>query len=457
MKRPIRVISLCIFGLIHFAAGPETQAQPPAAKSSPPKASTVRKLTLLEAEQRSLSSSARVASAKADVHSADEMAKAQGAARLPKLSIEGMGKYVSEVPTMKPAFGPPMPLGDNNNYSIGPALSYTLWDGGAQRHSFKSAQRLAEAKTDERITAEANVLLSTRVAYAQAQLAEQELKLVMESLELAHNQSRDIDSRLRAGSASRLDSLNAKTDVSNFELRRAQSQAELSAAWAELAAWVGLEQPSSTEMASLGPETIVLDDLEQSAKTAELAKVGNGVSQHPQVRAQEKLAESSDLAADAQAAQYWPMITAQLKASLDYPNGSNLEQVQQKTAMVNLSWSLFEWGKTSASVEQKRADALAARYRRNQVETDLHRDWVKAMARFESLVKQLDTASLNVRQSEEISRLKYDTYKAGRTTYLEVQSANLKSLESKVAKARIEAQMLAQFHTLRFLSVREAK
>jgi adhesin transport system outer membrane protein len=415
-------------------------------------AATIKKqrLTLSEAEQKCRSQSLRLKASAEEQHSASEQAKAQRSALYPKLTLEGMGRYVSEVPTMK--VGPTVQtMGDNKNYSIGPVLSYTLWDTGAQSKSTKSAEKFADAKESERITTEENILLSTRIAYAQAQLAEQDLKQVTESLELSRTQSRDIDSRFRAGSASRLDSLNAKTDVSNFELRRAQSLAEYSVATAELAAWVGQDYPPDQTL------QFDLDDLEEAAKAIDLSKIGAGPSDHPQLKMQSQLAESSDLAAQAQASQYWPVVTAQAKTTLDYPNGSNLEQINQKTAQVNLTWSLFEWGKTDASVAQKRADAMTFRYRRDQAESDLKRDWAKARARLTSLIEQRETATTNVHQSEEIARLKYDTYKAGRATYLEVQSANLKLLESKVAKARIEAQMLAQYHTLRFLSGREEK
>ena len=48
----------------------------------------------------------------------------------------------------------------------------------------------------------------------------------------------------------------------------------------------------------------------------------------------------------------------------------------------------------------------------------------------------------------------YESYQAGRSTFLEVQSANLRVLEINVASARNDAQLLIQLAILDSLSVK---
>jgi hypothetical protein len=59
-----------------------------------------------------------------------------------------------------------------------------------------------------------------------------------------------------------------------------------------------------------------------------------------------------------------------------------------------------------------------------------------------------------VRESDELAGLIYDSYKAGTSTFLEVQSSNLRQLQSKVRVASTDIQILIQFAILDSLSTR---
>jgi outer membrane protein TolC len=406
-------------------------------------AETGDRLTLVEAEARSISNSPRLKAIQEDVHAAGKQAEAQRATLYPRLSLDASFRYVTEVPSVR--LGPnTLPFGDNESYSLGPVLSATLWDRGSRDLTAKGLVKVYEARQNELEAAREQVLLSTRIAYAQTQLTQMEMRYVDESLQLARTQGRDIEQRQRAGAASRLDLLNSRSEILSYELRAEQARMDYLTASAELASWVG--------SVGRGDGAVELDSLDDSAteflgKIATLKQAG---PDHPQLAAQERIAEGLEQTAKGQEAAAWPTVQLQAKTSLDYPNGPNLEQIHQNTLSLNLTWPLIEWGRTASAVEQKRAEAQAARYRREQTEREFQRDWLKAMAHLLGLARQRDIAVRAVSQSAEIAKLRYESYKAGKISLIDVQAANLRLLDARVQKARIEAQAIAQYQTLRY-------
>jgi outer membrane protein TolC len=67
------------------------------------------------------------------------------------------------------------------------------------------------------------------------------------------------------------------------------------------------------------------------------------------------------------------------------------------------------------------------------------------------LKSQKTTALQIVKQSESVARLVYQAYRAGRSSLVDVQAANLRALEAKLQLARVEASSLVQFTNLRSL------
>ena len=69
---------------------------------------------------------------------------------------------------------------------------------------------------------------------------------------------------------------------------------------------------------------------------------------------------------------------------------------------------------------------------------------------------QRKIAADDVQHSADAARLYYQSYKGGKNTLIDVQSANNRALTSKVNATRIDAQLLNQIYQLRALSGQEA-
>ena len=112
----------------------------------------VLKISYDDTENRSLESSAKIKALKYDVEALNEKVKQQKTFLKPALTLDGYYKYNTSVPEIEMAAGPIVitkKLGDNQNYSLGPSLSWVMWDKGASRNTWMSLEAGANAKEYE--------------------------------------------------------------------------------------------------------------------------------------------------------------------------------------------------------------------------------------------------------------------------------------------------------------------
>ncbi|MFA6003864.1 MAG: TolC family protein [Elusimicrobiota bacterium] len=383
----------------------------------------------------------------------------------PRLYADASWKYISEVPAMTVA-GRSQALGDHRNYSVGPALGWTIWDQGALRQAWKSAQTAAQSKDAELRAAGLQLRLRARAAYFQAQLDLEQVRLLADALKLAQDQYRDIEARRQAGASSFIDSLSAHQEELHRRRLFRQARADLAAALRDLFALTGEEAqvalslpfaagavlPEGSEPASVA---VTLDPPGQALALLESAARAGFDPEHPRLRQLAEAARSGRQAAAGIRAGLWPRIQVQAKTSLDYPNGPVLEKFRQDTVAASAAFPIFEFGRTRREAGEAEHLASALDQRLAQLKRDLNRDWSKARDQFASLQAQSEIDRISVRETKELARRIYDSYKAGRSTFLEVQSANLKELEAQVQAARTDAQKLMQLALLDDLARKE--
>ena len=99
-------------------------------------------------------------------------------------------------------------------------------------------------------------------------------------------------------------------------------------------------------------------------------------------------------------------------------------------------------------MKSQEAIARATEERRAQSERDLRRDFDSAADDLRSLRFQDALNKQAVEENQTLARLVYDAYRAGRSTYLEVEDANLKLLQAHVQSARTKVEILMQVAVL---------
>jgi outer membrane protein TolC len=417
-------------------------------------------LSLKEAETRALDASNQLKALSSDRDAATERADAQYSALFPRLTLGGTFQYLTEVPTVNlpiPGFGGGLTFGSHINYSVGPTLSYTLWDTGAARDAYRGYDLLSQAKEEDRKEGTIQLLYQVRASYLRVQLALEELRLLNSSLELSRAQNRDIAANFRAGAATRLDLVESQRDVLSYELQFQQKQAELASDLKDLLALVQETPPGDPTLPGppgtprVGLELKLDSFAESLAEAKRLSFQAPGPS-HPELKSQELLTASAESAAQSQKDTLYPTLQVSATAALEYPNAIVLERVEQNIFTVSLSMPLFEANRTRHLAAEKLKQADTARFNREQTRINLDRDYRKAVELLASLRAQRKLATEDVRRSAEAARLYYRSYKGGKINLIDVQSANNRALLSQVNAARIDAQILNQLFTLQSLS-----
>lgn len=388
---------------------------------------------------------------------------AVGSVLWPRLSLEGTWRYVTEVPSLQLLPGrPAVQFGDHRNYSFGPQLTWNLLDSGGTYFTWKATQALSRAKAEEADALRRELRLRACLAYFQTQLALARSGLLTDQLELARAQYRDIGRQVRAGQAGRIDLLSSHQEVIATERQLLQARTDLAGALRDLLDLTGsgadldpsLPGEAGTPPAAGASPTVLLalDPLDRSLAALEPTARAALDPRHPRAQAFLDLAEAGRRSADGLGSAHWPKVQVLAKTSWDYPNGPVLETVHQNTAAVNLSWSLYEFGRVVNQTKEQERTADFNEEQARQAGADLQLAWRKAQDQLAQARGLLDLDRQAVAETTELARLVYQAYRAGRSNYLEVQSANTRALAAKVQALHTKVQLLVQLATLESLA-----
>jgi outer membrane protein TolC len=450
----MNITFMLLFLSTTFSVSPKSLAEP----------SKEFKQTLNEAITEIKSDSPLLQSSVATAEAAHFQADGAKSNLLPNLSLQGNYFYQTNVPNLN--IGPiDTNFGTHNNYSAGPVLSYTLFDGGKDRGNADSANLQALAREKGKKSQEAQLELSTKQAYFRVQYALRQLELTIDSLKLSLAQNKDIETRYHAGAASRLDEVQAKRDVISYQLKFHQAQSDLANSFRDLLALEGNNQELDTSRplpalaqsplpAGVEPPSLILDleRLEVSLSSAETAHPLFSANLHPEVKTYEAQAEAAKRMADSEKGGLYPRIVLQAKAMYEYPNVVIPETIWQETFGASLVFPLYEGDGSQSRANQYLKEASANEFMKQQKLTDLSRDEAKASDGLISLKKQKSISNDNVAEAEEVEKLTYQSYRAGKSRYLDVEDANLKLLEAQVSSAQISSEILNELAILNYLS-----
>jgi outer membrane protein TolC len=419
-------------------------------------------LTLAQAEEQVLRTSPSLKAKQYEIASLQARADIQASLLWPRLTLEGTWRYVSEVPSLTPFPGrPSIPLGDHTNYSIGPQLSWNLWDTGSVYYNRLALEAAVQAKQAELNLLTRSLRLKARLAYFQAQLAAEQVGLLTDALRVSWAQYQDIRNQLQAGASSRIDALSSHQDVLANLRQLRQARTALAAGLRDLLNLIGqsegldLSLPMSAEQTGTLPPGVEapsvqlqVDPLEQSLHRLSAAGKAALDAAHPQLLALARQSEAAMQAAAAVSSGHWPKLQVMAKTSLDYPNGPVLETIHQNTVGVNGSLSVYEFGRIVHQTEEQQYAAEASTQQREQAALDLGLAWNKAQDLLLQLKAEQALDGQAVQETDDLAKMVYTSYRAGRASYLEVQNANFRTLGAKIQAVRTQVQTLIQLATL---------
>lgn len=282
-----------------------------------------------------------------------------------------------------------------------------------QAYSFTQQAQVAENETQVY-----RVLTDVRVRFYEAVAAQQQLDTIRDFAKVASRGVEVAEDRQEAKEGSLIETLQARTLLSEVTLAAQQAEVAYQGAWKELAAIAGLQRPSPARL---------IADLNVPLQAPDWESVYSQiVAQSPEVAAAEAIACEKQALLRRQQAQPIPNITAQLGAGYDDGTEHGMLNVQ-------VAAPLPVWNDNSGNISAAYNDYLRATQNVERLQQSIR-------ARLARAAQDFDTALAAVRvydeeilpQTSKSLELSESAYVAGELDFLQVLIVRQRYYESAV-------------------------
>ena len=394
-----------------------------------------RSVTLADAIRLSERVQPTVVRAAGDVETAAAQRRSAWGAYLPSLSANSSAStFSSEGPSRVDPTTGQLVSGNSSNRSLNASLSasldlFTGFRRGAEMGAARANQTAAEASY---VDARFQQALATTNQFLDA-LASRQLVAVREtSVRRAEEQLKTSIAKLRAGSATRSDSLRSRVTLGSAQLDLIRAQTDLATAEAGLARLIG--------------ETGRVRALDDSAfyriveppDTAALRVEAEAKSPRIQSASADADAARADLKASRAA--YWPSLSLSVNTAWNASRSADYEFFNQRQLSLGFQWPLFDGFQRELAIAERAAsedvaEAIAADERR-AVGAEL----TARLAELEAARSQVDITLTSVVAAEEDLRVQQERYRLGASTIVDVLTSQeaLNQAEVDVVVARFD-------------------
>jgi outer membrane protein TolC len=398
-------------------------------------------LTLREAIDRALAASATVQQAQAVERAAEAGVRGARASRLPQLGLQAGYTRQSDVPE----FFVVQPSGDRlavfpnipNNYRTRAEVGLPLFTGGrlAAQQQAAEAER-AGAGHDVR-TVGSDVALETASAYWSLVTARQSERVLAEAVQSYEAHLTDAQNRERLGLAARNEVLSVQVERDRAQLNALRARNEAQLAQANLARLLGLDDGRSLEPAESldrpGRPLPPLEPMVQEAlgarpeRTAAMARIG-AAEARVRVERSARLPQAS------------------FAAGFDYSNPNRRILPPEATFQdswdvnVNLSWTAFDSGRTSASIARARAQLDAARSQLVDMDRRVRLQVTQRALDLDTARAAAEVAERGLEAARESQRVASERYRAGVLSSAELLDAEVALLRAGLDRTETHAQ-----------------
>jgi outer membrane protein len=322
--------------------------------------------------------------------------------------------------------------GNSSNRSLSTSLSasidlFTGFRRGAEMGAARAGETAAEASL---VDARFQQALTTTNQFFDALAAAQLVRVREASVRRAEEQLKVSVNKLRAGSATRSDSLRSLVTLGNARLELIRAGADLAAAEAGLARLVG-------ETGRVGAaDDSAFYRIQAEIDTAALRAEAEARSP----RIQSAAAEASAARANVKAARsgYWPSLSLSANTAWNASRANDYDLLNQRQVSLGLRWNLFDRFDRELGIAEREAsldvaDADAAEARR-EVAAEL----TARLAELASARAQIEITGTSVLAATEDLRVQQERYRLGASTIVDLLTSQeaLNQAEVDVVVAR---------------------
>jgi outer membrane protein len=385
----------------------------PPIEAAPADADVVR-LTLAEVVERARAASAHLLELNALATAADAGIRGAKAGRLPQIDVSGAYVHSTNFPTLtlaQPgAEARDIALNYPDNYRARAALSLPVYTGGRVEGGIEAARHNREAAGSDLEGGIQDLVLEASTAYWQLVTAQENLRVLAESVTSFEAHLKDTRVRQDLGMAARNEVLAVQVQRDRAELRRLAAANGAAIANANLVRLVGL--PAGTRIEPAEPSG-ALDappfDVE--------ALVTEALRARPEAASLRSRIASLDASVRVARASHRPQ--AAISAGYDYawPNATIVPPPKEWKSTWNvgaaLSITAFDGGRSAASAAQATAQAEALRHRLEDLERRIRLEVTSRVLDLGTARAALQVSTGNVDAALENVRVAQDRYREG--------------------------------------------
>ncbi|MCH8567992.1 MAG: TolC family protein [Balneolales bacterium] len=316
---------------------------------------------------------------------------------------------------------------ESTNFMANLNLSYTLFDGFRGRYRYRELQNLDRiTQIGARFIIE-QTLLEVSAAYFDLLLAEAQLEVVRENLELSERRVQQTEQAREYGLATRLDQLTAEVNLNSDAVRLTEAENARDQARRELLFLLG---------AGYDSDNITLDDrftVSENLSAEELLQ--SALQENPLIQIAREETDLAGLQQRLAAAGFFP--TLQANVGYGYMRQNNdagqlrfLEDTGFR-AGVTLSYPIYDGGVRSRNMQNA---ALARKGREENVRRtamEIEKDLLNAYSRFVTLGRQTEINRLNTTAAELQFETAEEAILSGQITSVELREAQINVLNTR--------------------------
>lgn len=397
-------------------------------------------VTLTDALQRALLVQPDMVQAQGGVRTANAQMLANSGSFLPTVSLGGNSSRSGGSQIVGNQI---VPAPARTSFSGTLSLNLDLFTGFRRIAARRAAGASQDAADAGLINQRYQVILGTKQAFYNA-IATEELVRVADAQVARTRQQLQISSeKLRAGSATRSDSLRSVVELGNAQIALLQAQANLAFAQATLGRQIGVDQAVRAVPDSTLPAVPDTSGIREAA-----------LGTAPLVRQTDALARAARAQVWVSRAAYWPTFSTSISKGSSggvAPWESTAGYLDNWAVRFSVNLTLFngfarEQQVTNSSVQRDNAEAVAADTRRL-----VNASLTQAIAALRTAAAQLDISRANVAAATEDMRVQQERYRVGAATILDLLTSQASLTQAQVNQVQSRFNFLVSRATLEAL------
>jgi outer membrane protein TolC len=398
-------------------------------------AAQVPTITLAEAIRRSERVQPAMIRAAADVRTASAQRRNALGSYLPRLSASSSASdFFSEGAARIDPITGELTGGNSTNRSISTSLSASLdlFTGFRRGAEMRAARAGEDAAAASLLDARFEQALTTTNQFLDALAAAQLLKVREASVRRAEEQLKTSVAKLRAGSATRSDSLRSLVTLGNTRLDQITTQTQLASAEANLARLIGESgRVRAADDSSFYRLTAVIDSQALRAEAE---------SKSPRVQSATANASAARASLSASRSAYWPSLTLAANTGWNGSRASDYDLFNQRQISLSLRWNLFDGFDRELTIVQRDAELDLAEATAADAQREVQAELTTRLAELDAARTRTEISETSVAAATEDLRVQQERYRLGASTIVDLLTSQeaLNQAEVDVVNARFD-------------------